>query len=70
MDLDFDLFMGSEISRMLGPISFETSGTENPDSQAVPGPKGTAYADNLPQPTPVRPCDPTKNKGCQKFYRT
>ncbi|KAL6311646.1 hypothetical protein AAG906_025663 [Vitis piasezkii] len=70
MDLDFDLFMGSEISRMLAPISFVTPGSENPDSPAVSGPKGTAYADNLPPPSPAPKCDPHQNRGCQKFYRT
>ena len=71
MDLDFDLFMGSEISRMLAPISFVTPPSENANSPAVSGPKGTAYADNLPpKEKKVKKCDPTKNKGCQKFYRT
>ena len=69
MDLDFDLFMGSEISRMLAPISFVTPGSENRDSPAVSGPKGTAYADNLPQREDAKPCDPTKNRGCKKLYK-
>ena len=56
---------------MLAPISFVTPPSENANSPAVSGPKGTAYADNLPpKEKKVKKCDPTKNKGCQKFYRT
>ena len=54
---------------MLAPISFVTPGSENRGSPAVSGPKGTAYADNLPKPEDAKPCDPTKNRGCKKLYK-